>query len=56
MRFEVKYLLHEEVDMAEVNKTQVDRYLLAVFRPNFLDFSHEAFHPVTIPLDGIWRV
>jgi hypothetical protein len=42
--------------MAEVTETEIDRNLLAVFRPNFLDFSHEALHPVTIPLDGIWKV
>jgi hypothetical protein len=36
----VKTLLHEEVDMAEVNKTEIDRNLLAVLRAKFLDFSH----------------
>ena len=39
--------------MAEVNKTEIDRNLLAVLRPKFLNFTHD-IHPFAISVDGAW--
>jgi len=52
----VKALLHHEIDLAEVNVTEIDRHLLAVsrFRAELMDIRTHALHPCTICRDGIW--
>jgi hypothetical protein len=46
----VETLLHHEVDLPEVNVTEIDRDLLAVsgFWPELMYIRSHAFHPVTI--------
>jgi hypothetical protein len=52
----VKALLHHEVDLAEVNVTEIDRDLLAVSRfwAELMHIRDHALHPYTIYWDGIW--
>ena len=47
VRFGIETFLHQQVDMAEVNEAEIDRNLLTILRPKFLDFSH-IVHPCTI--------
>jgi hypothetical protein len=54
----VKALLHHEIDLTEVNVTEIDRDLLAVsgFWAKLMHIRNHALHPGTICLDGIWMV
>jgi hypothetical protein len=54
----VETLLHEEIDMAQVDIAKVDRDLLAVrcLRSKFMHIACHIYPPATISLDGKWRV
>src|SRR6478736_3504043 len=53
----VKTLLHQEVDVAEIDIAEIDRDLLAVspFRPKLMYLACHFYHPYTIHTDGIWN-
>jgi hypothetical protein len=54
----VETLLHHQIDLPEVNVTEIDRDLLAVsrFGAKLMHIRNHAFHPATISWDGIWMV
>src|ERR1700756_2695889 len=54
----VETLLHHEVDLTEVNVTEIDRDLLAVSRfwAELMHIRSHVDHPFAIYLDGIWMV
>jgi hypothetical protein len=54
----VETLLHHEVDLPEVNVTEIDRDLLAVSRfwAELMHNRSHVYHPNAIYLDGRWMV
>jgi hypothetical protein len=53
----VKTLLHQKVDMAEIDIAEIDRDLFTIsrFRPKLLYLASHSYHPFTIHADGMWR-
>jgi hypothetical protein len=53
----IKPLLHQEVDVTEIDIAEIDRDLLAIshFRPKLMYLAGHFYHPYTIHMDGIWR-
>jgi hypothetical protein len=54
----VETLLHHEIDLPEVNMTEIDCDLLAVSRfwAELMHIRNHACHPCTIHMAGIWMV
>src|SRR5271169_2383002 len=53
----IEPLLHEEIDMTEVDVAEVDGDLLAIgrLRSKLTYVASHQFHPLSICMDGIWR-
>ena len=50
----VEPLPHQQIDMPEIDVTEIDRDLLAVsLRTKLLHLGHHFRHPITIHMDGI---
>lgn len=54
----VEALLHEEIDMSQVDLAQIDRDLLAIRSPwsKFVHVGRHSRPPLAICMDGIWMV
>jgi hypothetical protein len=52
----VEALLHQQIDMTEVNEAEIERDLLAFggLRPKLPNIACHYRHPYTIHMDGIW--
>ena len=52
----VEALAHQQIDMAKIDVSEIDRDFLGLWRlfSQFVDVPHS--HPSTICLDGIWMV